>query len=137
MRGQTHGAIGGFGRSFGGGLHGRDIGSRCGESGPAGPQPLPAGDYPAGAQPGECFAKVLVPEVAETTSERVLVTPERTISRVLPGQCSWQDRTEVVREPSVEMINRPATYRTLTENVVVRPAGFRTETAPPVYEDSD
>ncbi len=91
-------------------------------------------DYPANAQPGQCFAKVLVPEVTETFTEQVLVSPEKTITHVVPGECGFEDKTVVVREPAFEYITVPATYRTVTETVVVRPGGAHTETIPPVYE---
>jgi hypothetical protein len=91
-------------------------------------------DYPPNALPGQCFAKVIVPEVTESYSEQVLVAPEHTITQVIPGPCGFQDKTIVVRAPSTEVITIPATYRTITETVVVRPGGVRTEVIPPVYD---
>jgi hypothetical protein len=90
-------------------------------------------DYPPNAQPGQCFAKVLVPEVTETFTEQVLVSPEKTVTRVVPGTCGYEDKTVVVREPSTEFITIPATFKTVTETVVVKAGGVHTETVPPVY----
>jgi hypothetical protein len=107
-----------------------------GGSGPVGwgPGTPTAEDYPPNAQPGQCFAKVLVPELTETYTEQVLVSPEKTVTKVIPGQCGFEDKTVVVREPSSEFITVPATFRTVTETVVVKPGGAHTETIPPVYE---
>jgi hypothetical protein len=91
-------------------------------------------DYPPNAQPGQCFAKVLVPEVTETFTEQLLVSPEKVITHVIPGDCGFEDKTVVVREPSSEFITVPATYRTVTDTVVVKQGGSHTETIPPVYE---
>jgi hypothetical protein len=91
-------------------------------------------DYPPNAQPGQCFAKVLVPEVTETYTEQVLVSPEKTITRVVPGDCGFEDKTVVVREPSTELITIPATFKTVTETVVTKPGGAHTQTVPPVYD---
>jgi hypothetical protein len=94
----------------------------------------PPEDYPPNALPGQCFAKVIVPEVTQSYSEQVLVAPEHTVTQVIPGACGSQDKTIVVRAPSTELITIPATYRTITETVVVRPGGVRTEVIPPVYD---
>jgi hypothetical protein len=111
-------------------------GSYAGGSGPVGygPGTPTAEDYPPNAQPGQCFAKVLVPEVTETYTEQVLVSPEKTVTKVIPGTCGYEDKTVVVREPSFEYVTIPATYKTVTETVVVKPGGSHTETIPPVYE---
>jgi hypothetical protein len=90
-------------------------------------------DYPPNAQPGQCFAKVLVPEVTESFTEQVLVSPEKTVTHVIPGTCGYEDKTVVVREPSSEFITIPATFRTVSETVVVKAGGVHTETVPPVY----
>jgi hypothetical protein len=90
-------------------------------------------DYPPNAQPGQCFAKVLVPEVTESFTEQVLVSPEKVVTHVVPGQCGYEDKTVVVREPSSEFITIPATFRTVSETVVVKAGGVHAETVPPVY----
>jgi hypothetical protein len=111
-------------------------GSYAGGGGPVGwgPGTPTAEDYPPNAQPGQCFAKVLVPEVTETFTEQVLVSPEKIITKVITGQCGYEDKTVVVREPSTAFITVPATFKTVTETVVVKPGGFHTETIPPVYK---
>ena len=110
-------------------------GAYAGGGGPAswGPGMATQEDYPPNAQPGQCFAKVLVPEMTQPFTEQVLVSPEKTITRVIPGTCGYEDKTVVVREPSSEFITIPATFRTVSETVVVKAGGVHTETAPPVY----
>jgi len=111
-------------------------GSYAGGSGPVGwgPGTPTAEDYPPNAQPGQCFAKVLVPEQTESFTEQVLISPEKIVTRVIPGTCGFEDKTVVVREPSTELITIPATFKTITETVVVKPGGSHTESIPPVYE---
>ena len=111
-------------------------GSYAGGGGPVGwgPGTPTAEDYPPNAQPGQCFAKVLVPEQTESFTEQVLISPEKTVVRVVPGACGFEDKTVVVREPSTQLITIPATFRTVTETVVVKPGGSHTESIPPVYE---
>jgi Putative peptidoglycan binding domain len=79
------------------------------------------GGYPADAQPGQCFARVLIPEVSNTASEQVVDQAARTEIRVIPAQYQMVDEQVLVREASVEYRVVPATYRTVTETVVVEP----------------
>lgn len=108
----------------------------CGTPGPVGfgPGQATSEDYPPNAAPGQCFTKVLVPEVTETISEHVEVSPEKTELKVIPGVCHMEDKSVAVREESVELITVPATFRTVSETVVVNPGFTRTETIPAVYE---
>jgi hypothetical protein len=84
-------------------------------------QPGTVGGYPADAQPGQCFARVLIPEVAETVAEQVIDVPERTEIKVIPAQYQMVDEVLTVRESRTEFRVIPATYRTVTETVVVEP----------------
>ena len=43
------------------------------------------GDYPADAEPGSCYARVLIPETYEIQTEQVLDQPEHTEARVIPA----------------------------------------------------
>ena len=44
-----------------------------------------AGDYPPDAEPGSCYARVLIPETYEIQTEQVLDQPEHTEARVIPA----------------------------------------------------
>jgi hypothetical protein len=108
----------------------------CGTPGPVGfgPGQVTNEDYPPNAAPGQCFTKVLAPEVTEAVSEHVLVSPEKTELRVIPGTCHMEDKSVLVKEESVELVTIPAAFRTVNETVVVKPGYTRTETVPAVYE---
>jgi post-segregation antitoxin (ccd killing protein) len=83
------------------------------------------GGYPADAAPGQCFARVLIPEVAETTTEQVIDQAERTEIKLIPAEYQMVDETITVRPARKELRVIPATFRTETQVVEVEPA--RTE----------
>lgn len=91
-------------------------------------------DLPPNAVPGKCYQKVLIPEVVESYDDRVIDTPQRTETRVIPAVYADQIRQTVIREARTEYIDIPATYRTVTELITVRPASSRYETIPARYE---
>src|ERR1700761_3315345 len=115
-------AVAGGPMAYGGGSAAGQCGpGGCGTPGPVGcgPGQITNEDYPPNAAPGQCFTKVLVPEVTETVTEHVLVSPEKTEVKVLPGQCRMEDKPVLVKEESVELFTIPATYRSVTETVIV------------------
>lgn len=84
------------------------------------PTMTPAG-VPQNAEAGQCFARVLIPEVIETASEEVVVEAARTEVRKIPAQYELVDETVLVKEATTEYTVIPATYRTVTETVVLEP----------------
>lgn len=107
----------------------------CGTPGPVGfgPGQVTNEDYPPNAAPGQCFTKVLVPEVTETLSEKVLVSPEKTDIEIIPGGCRMEDKSVLVKEASEQLLTIPASYKTVTETIEV-PGYTKLETVPAVYE---
>ena len=114
-------------------------------------------DMPPAAQPGECFARVLIPEITEVVAEQVVDQPERTEIKVIPATyetiteqvitkeeqviydvipAQYETVTEqVLVEPErVELVPVPATYRTITEQVLVEPERTETIVVPAVTE---
>ena len=77
-------------------------------TGSASAQGLP----PADAQPGQCYAKVLVPATYKTTTEQVLV-----------------------REGGVKYTKTPAVYRTVSKEIKIADASWTLEVIPATYED--
>jgi hypothetical protein len=75
--------------------------------------------YPPEALPGECFARVLIPETTEVQAEQVVDQPERTEIKVIPASYETVTETVVVKEESVQYRVVPATYETVTEQVIV------------------
>lgn len=92
------------------------------------------GGYPADAQPGQCFARVLIPEVSSVREEQVIDQPARTEIRMIPAEYEMVDEQVLVREASVEYRVIPATYRTVTETVVIEPERTEQIAAPASVE---
>lgn len=91
-------------------------------------------DMPPSADPGECFARVLIPETTEVVAERVVDQPERTEIRVIPATYETVTEQVMVREESTEYRVVPATYETVTEQVVVQPERTETTVIPATFE---
>jgi uncharacterized small protein (DUF1192 family) len=108
----------------------------------------PADLYPPNANPGECYARVLVPpqyktetrqvtvseetELVETSpaeyqmvEERILVKEEEERLQVIPAVFEWREEQVLVKPEHKELVTVPAKYETVTEQVQVKPA--RTE----------
>jgi hypothetical protein len=76
---------------------------------------------------------VALPQGLGTYQARVLVSPERTVTRVVPAQYVDVEERVMVTPERVRRVSVPATYRTVTETVVVRPGAARVETIPAEY----
>ena len=79
-------------------------------------------DLPPNAQPGECYARVLIPEQYQTSTERVMVREASERIETVPAV--YRNATEriMVKEASERIETVPAVYETVTERVLVRPA---------------
>lgn len=91
-------------------------------------------DMPPSADPGECFARVLIPETTEVVAERVVDQPDRTEIRVIPATYETVTEQVLVREETTEYRVVPATYETVTEQVIVQPERTETSVIPAVFE---
>ncbi len=76
---------------------------------------------PPNAQPGECYSRVLVPAVYETTTEQVLAKAASERVEINPAQYEMAEETVLVQEESTRLEVIPATYRTVTEEIMVEP----------------
>ncbi len=90
---------------------------------------------PRNARAGQCFVKVLEPEVRRRETVRVLVSPARRTLTARPGVCRSEDRLEIVRPPSTVTTVIPAVTRRVVETRVVKPAQTHEEALPAVYQD--
>ena len=79
-------------------------------------------DLPPAADPGECFARVLVPETVDVVVETIEVEPERTEVIIVPAQYDTVTETVVTKEAETVLRVVPARYETVTEEVVVEPS---------------
>lgn len=112
-------------------------------------------DVPPNARPGECYAKVLVPAVTETVTERIQVSEEqKVLARIVPAR--YETHTERVKVSEarkywkqgrgpVEKINtatgeilclveEPAQYKTVEKRVMVAPERPEYKVVPAQYD---
>ena len=79
-------------------------------------------DLPPNAQPGECYARVLIPERYETNTERVMVREASQRIETIPPVYTTVEERVMVKEASERIETIPAVYETVTERVLVKPA---------------
>ena len=91
-------------------------------------------DYPPSADPGECFARVLIPETTEVVTEQVVDRPETSEITVIPATYETQTEQVLVKEETKVYRTIPATYETVTEQVVVEPERTVTRVVPAKFE---
>jgi regulator of extracellular matrix RemA (YlzA/DUF370 family) len=72
------------------------------------------------AQPGECYAKVIIPAKFETTTEKVLVKEASERLQIIPAKFGTATERVLVKEASTRLTVIPATYKKTTEKVLVR-----------------
>ncbi len=90
--------------------------------------------YPPNAKPGECYARVLIPEKYETHTEKVLVKEAGERIEVVPAKYRWVQKKVLVKEATEKLVTEPPVYKTVTEKVMVSEPGEKVVTIPPVYE---
>jgi len=72
------------------------------------------------AQPGECYAKALIPAKFETHTEKVLVKEASEKLQVVPAQFGTNTQKVLVKEASERLTVVPATFKNVTDKVQVR-----------------
>ena len=80
------------------------------------------------AQPGECYAKVIIPAKFETSTEKVLVQEASERLQIIPAKYGAGTEKVLVQEASTRLSVIPATYKTVTEKVQVRDEETRWQT---------
>lgn len=91
-------------------------------------------DYPPSADPGECFARVLIPEITEVLTEQVVDRPETQEITVIPATYETQTESVLVKEETKIYRTIPAVYETVTEQVVIEPERTVTRVVPAKFE---
>ena len=91
-------------------------------------------DYPPEADPGACFARVLIPETTQVVTEQVIDRPEATEVTVIPASYETVTEQVLVKEETVEYRVIPASYETVTQQVLVEPERTDTIVIPAEYE---
>ena len=91
--------------------------------------------FPPNAQPGHCYARVLIPSVFEETTERVLVSEESETISIVPARYEQAEETVLVREASTRIVTTPAVYKTITEEVIDQPETIEYVSIPATYKE--
>ncbi len=94
-----------------------------------------AAGYPPDARPGQCFSRVLIPELTETTTEQVIDQPETTELKIVPAEYEFVQEQILIKEATTKYHVIPATYKTVTEQVLVQPEMTISKVIPAVYEE--
>lgn len=76
---------------------------------------------PPNAQPGHCYARVLIPAQYEMGTETVLARAASERIEVVPATYEMGTETVLVQEESTRLEVIPATYTTVTERILVEP----------------
>lgn len=90
--------------------------------------------YPPDAQPGECYAKVLVPAKYDTISEKVIKREASESVTVIPARFEWVEERVLTKEASETLTVVPAVYRWVEERIMVEPASTRLVSVPAEFE---
>lgn len=89
--------------------------------------------FPPDAQPGKCYARVLIPPRYRTVSEQVLVREASERIEVTPAVFRNEQQRVVVKEETKRLEVIPATYEYVEERVLVKPASSRLVQVPTTY----
>ena len=89
---------------------------------------------PPNAQPGHCYARVLIPAQYSTGEETVLARAASQRINVIPAEYKYIDQTVLVQEESKKLEIIPATYKTVTERIMVEPEKTRIKEVPATFE---
>jgi len=92
------------------------------------------GDYPPAAEPGSCYARVLIPETYEIQTEQVLDTPEHTEARIVPAEYETIVQRVLVKEQALTYTVVQPVYEIETEQLLVMPEQTETVVIPAQYE---
>ncbi len=101
----------------------------------SGKSTAPFGDFTTQAKAGECYGKVRLPAVTRTETNEIQVEPaSKRIARIVPATYKTITEEVVVREATEKLVTIPATYKTVTQNVETRAASTRLIKIPAKYD---
>ena len=92
------------------------------------------GLFPPNAEPGHCYARVLIPATWGQTTETVLIREASERVEVNPERYETVKERVLTREASTRIETVPAVYETASERVMVRPESKRYEEVPATYK---
>jgi len=86
------------------------------------------------AKPGECYARVFVPPVYKTVTEKVLVKGPGEKVKVIPAKYKWVEEKVLVKEAGERVEVIPAKYKWVEEKVLVKEPEVRYVEIPAKYK---
>jgi hypothetical protein len=89
---------------------------------PCSPQANTTSDLPPHAEPGECYAKAIIPAEYRTVTERHLVREASDRIEIAPAQFKWVEQQITIKEPSTKLEVVPAEYKWQEKTIEVKPA---------------
>ncbi len=93
-----------------------------------------AADMPPTANPGECFARVLIPETTEVLTEQVVDREASYEIKVIPASYETVTEQRLLKEGTTVYRTVPAVYETITETIEIEPAREQKTVIPAQYE---
>ena len=94
--------------------------SAAAQSAPGQYNQIPGGELlPPAANPGECYARVLIPPSYENRTEQLLKSEASTRVETIPAQYETITQDVLVKEATSQLVTVPARYETATERVLV------------------
>lgn len=78
-------------------------------------------DLPPNAKPGECYAKVFIPEQFATKTETVCVREASERLEVVPARYEWVEERVVVKEASTQLEEMPAEFELKQRSIQTDP----------------
>ncbi len=93
-----------------------------------------AADMPPTANPGECFARVLIPETTEVLTDQVVDREASYEIKVIPASYETVTEQRLLKEGTTVYRTVPAVYETISETIVVEPAREQKVVIPAKYE---
>ncbi len=90
--------------------------------------------YPPNAEPGKCYARVLIPAKYEVQTQKILAKEVSERLQVIPAKYKWTTKKVLVKEASERIVAVPATYKTVTEKVLISPETEKLVSVPATYE---
>ncbi len=91
--------------------------------------------FPPNAQPGHCYARVLIPAKYEDSSEQVMVSEASESIEVIPATYGTSEETVLVREASTRLVTVPPTYKTISEEIIDQPESIKLVPVPATYKE--
>lgn len=90
--------------------------------------------FPPNPQPGQCYARALIPAKYTTVSEQKLKREAAERIEIVPARYETVQETVMVKEASTRLEVVPATYGKVEERVLVKPASKKIAEVPAVYK---